>query len=191
MLVEYVTYTTRTMSLRRPSRVPHAASPVASAASAGSVGSLHGPAIGVRPGRALPAAPRRKGERRTAAIGGCVAVNTTIYCFTTEEVTSWWILLSQVVPSAPRETELDRWLRGEKVDPAAIKAVAAFYQEHLQDPLGLAAPEPQAFENYENGMALFREALTELYKQAIEDKLVTAASSAPLTPPVEKSQGGG
>lgn len=176
------------MSLRRPSRVPHAASPVASAGSVGSVGSLHGPAIGVRPGRALPAAPRRKGERRSAAIGGCVAVNTTIYCFTTEEVTNWWILLEQVVPSAPRETELDRWLRGEGVDPAAGKAAAEFYNNYLKDTLGLAAQEPTAFENYKNGMAIFREAfrtLTALYKRSFQKK----PEAAPAPPASARSGG--
>ena len=173
------------MSLRHPSRVPHAASPVASAGSVSSVGSLHGPAIGVRPGRALPAAPRRKGERRSAAIGGCVAVNTTIYCFTTEEVTNWWILLEQVVPSAPRETELDRWLRGEGVDPAAGKAAAEFYANHLQKPLGLASQEPQAFENYEKGMAIFREALTALYKRSFQKK-----PEAESAPPASPKRGG-
>lgn len=179
MLVEYATYTTRTMSLRRPSRVPHAATPVASAGLVASVGSLHGPAIGVRPGRALPAAPRRKEERRSAAIGGCVVVDTTLYCFTTEEITNWWILLEQVVPSAPRETTLDRWLGGEKVEPAVVKAVADFYKEHLQGPLGLADQKFEAFENYEKGMALFREALTELYKHASEGKLAKKPSSKP------------
>lgn len=166
------------MSLRRPSRVPHAANPVASTGLVASVGSLHGPAIGVRPGRALPAAPRRKEERRSAAIGGCAVVHATIYCFTDEEVTNWWILLEQLVPSAPRETTIDRWIRGEEMDPDVVGAVANFYTEHLQEPLGLAAQTPDAFANYQKGMEIFRTALTELYKQASERKLAREASSA-------------
>jgi hypothetical protein len=102
-----------------------------------------------------------------------VAVNTTIYCFTTEEVTNWWILLGEVVPSAPRETELDLWLRGEGAVPAAGKAAAEFYKQHLQNALGLAPQKPEAFGNYEKGMAIFREAFTTLtaqYKRSFQKK---------------------
>ena len=149
------------------------------------------------PGAARIADVLRVGEAlarsRPAAVGGCMIVDNTIYCFTPPEVTEWWLLLSEVRPDAPKGEELDHWLKGKVVNEETAAAAAAFYRDYLQgERLNLTAKGPAEFQNYENGMKIFREALAALDAEVAT--AVTWESVAAATPPHEETsspRGGG
>lgn len=126
-------------------------------------------------------------RHRSAAVGGCIIVDNTVYCFTDWEVMQWWVLLEEVLPDAPSHSTramLDGWLKGERVDEKTAAVAATFYRDYLQgEYLDLGPKSVADFQNFEAGMKIFREALTALEvakaKNAEKTHEATKSSESP------------
>lgn len=105
-------------------------------------------------------------------------VDNTIYCFTTLEVMQWWVLLEEVLPGALEAGgAIEDWLNGTKVNNEAAAVAADFYRVYLQgEYLGLGPKKAADFEDFENGMKIFRTALEKLGEKAEEAKAAEAPS---------------
>ena len=121
-------------------------------------------------------------RHRPAAVGGCMLVDNTVYCFTGSEVMQWWFLLEKVLPNAgdaSLNAGLDAWLTARTVNDEAAIVAARFYDEYLQgQPLGLGPRTHADFKDFKNGMRIFREALAALDAKAAEAEAKAAEAKA-------------
>lgn len=130
-------------------------------------------------------------RHRSAAVGGCIIVDNTVYCFTDLEVMQWWVLLEEVLPDAPSHSThathatMNDYLKGKHVNDETAAVAAAFYRDYLQGGyLGLPSRSVTEFKNFETGMEIFREALTALEDaKAKNDETSEKAAYKPTAKP--------